>query len=83
MTQELIAAVIVALAAAYVVWRYLPRRWRQELGRLHPGLASSPGCHSGSDGSDGCTSCSGCSSGGGAAAEAGAAKPVAISRVRR
>ncbi|TXK33524.1 hypothetical protein FVQ98_01205 [Ottowia sp. GY511] len=53
--QEWIVAVIVALAALYVVWRFLPRTWRQQLGdRLGwRGAADSGACSS-------CADCSGC-----------------------
>jgi len=82
MAQQFIVALIVVAAALYVAWRYLPRRWRQGLGRVHPGLAQAPGCASGGD--DGCASCGSCGSGGGAAADnAGAEKPVAMPRSRR
>lgn len=60
MLQELIVALIVVLALAYVAWRYLPAAWRQRLGRVHPGLAAGPGgCGSGG----GCSSCGGCAAG--------------------
>ena len=66
MLQELIVALIVIAAVAYVTWRYLPAAWRQRLGRVHPGLAQGPGgCGSG----DGCSSCGGCASAKGPAAE--------------
>ena len=48
MLQELIVALIVVAAVAYMAWRYLPAAWRQRLGRVHPGLAAGPGgCGSG------------------------------------
>lgn len=57
MLQELIVALIVVAAVAYMAWRYLPAAWRQRLGRVHPGLAAGPGgCGSGG----GCSSCGGC-----------------------
>lgn len=66
MLQELIVALIVVAAVAYVAWRYLPAAWRQRLGRVHPGLAQGPGgCGSG----DGCSSCGGCASAKGPVAE--------------
>ena len=52
MTQEIIVGLIVALAAAYVVWRFVPARWRKPLQRAHPALARESGCGG----------CSGCSS---------------------
>ncbi len=58
MLQELIVALIVVAAVAYMAWRYLPAAWRQRLGRVHPGLAAGPGgC--GSGGGGGCSSCGG------------------------
>ena len=58
MLQELIVALIVVVAVAYMAWRYLPAAWRQRLGRVHPGLAAGPGgC--GSGGGGGCSSCGG------------------------
>ncbi len=71
MAQQIIVALIVVAAALYLAWRYLPRRWRQGLGRVHPGLAQAPGC-GGGDG--GCSSCGSC----GAPPEAGTEKPVAM-----
>ena len=59
MLQELIVALIVVVAVAYMAWRYLPAAWRQRLGRVHPGLAAGPGgC--GSGGGGGCSSFGGC-----------------------
>ncbi len=72
MTQELIVAVIVALAAAYVVWRYLPRRLRR---RLPAALAQEPGC-------GGCSACG--SEGGGCGTEnKKATQTVALPESRR
>jgi len=71
MLQAVIVGLIVALAALYVVWRYLPARWRQRLG-----VAPAPGC-GGDDG--GCSSCGSCSTAGGGVEE----KPVAMPRSRR
>ena len=56
MTQEIIVGLIVALAAAYVVWRFVPARWRKLLQRVHPALARESGC-------GGCSGCSSPSSG--------------------
>ncbi len=75
MVQNIIVGLIVAAAVLYVAWRYLPQRWRQPLGRVHPGLAQAPGCGSGSDG--GCSSCGTCGSGDGSAASV-SEKPVAM-----
>ena len=69
--QGFIVGLIVALAALYVVWRYLPARWRQRLG-----VAPAPGC-GGDDG--GCGSCGSCGTAGGGVEE----KPVAMPRSRR
>ena len=44
MTQEIIVGLIVALAAAYVVWRFVPARWCKPLQRVHPALARESGC---------------------------------------
>ena len=72
MLQELIVALIVIAAVAYMAWRYLPAALRQRLGRVHPSLAQGPGgC--GSGGGGGCSSCGGCAS----ASTAGARQPAA------
>ncbi len=77
MAQNLIVGLIVAVAALYVLWRYLPQRWRGRLGRVHSSLAKSPGCGGGNDG--GCASCGSCGSAGGTAAvPAATEKPVAM-----
>lgn len=61
MWQQWITGLIVALAAAYMVWRWLPAGLRKKLGRVHPAMAQSAGC--GGDGvGGGCSSCGGCSS---------------------
>lgn len=51
MTQTLVVALIVALAALYVLWRYMPQKWRNPLGKINPKLAKVSGCGSG------CSSC--------------------------
>ena len=56
MWQQWITGLIVALAAAYMVWRWLPAGLRKKLGRVHPAMAQSAGC------GGGCSSCGGCSS---------------------
>ncbi|HQQ68734.1 MAG TPA: hypothetical protein PLL92_00245 [Alicycliphilus sp.] len=67
MLQELIVALIIIAAVAYMAWRYLPAALRQRLGRLHPSLAAGPGgCGSGGGG---CSSCGGCAAAKGAAQE--------------
>ncbi|PJI98706.1 hypothetical protein CLU85_3537 [Acidovorax sp. 69] len=71
MAQQLIVGLIVLAAALYVLWRYLPGRWRQGLSRVHPGLAQSPGC-GGGDG--GCSSCGSCAT----PIAAGDERPVAM-----
>lgn len=78
MVQDLIVGLIVAAAVAYVVWRYMPQRWRQRLGRVHPGLAEAPGCGGGSSSS--CGSCGSCGTGGDSAHPA--EKPVALPPTR-
>jgi hypothetical protein len=60
MWQQWITGLIVALAAAYMVWRWLPAGRRKKLGRVHPAMGQSAGC--GSGGGGGCSSCGGCSS---------------------
>lgn len=60
MWQQWITGWIVALAAAYMVWRWLPAGLRKKLGRVHPAMGQSAGC--GSGGGGGCSSCGGCSS---------------------
>jgi len=83
MLQELIVALIVIAALAYMAWRYLPAAWRQRLGRVHPGLAQGPGgCGSGGSGS-GCSSCGGCGVASKAAAQERPVAPPAPSRAQR
>ena len=60
MWQQWITGLIVALAAAYMVWRWLPAGLRKKLGRVHPAMGQSAGC--GGGGGGGCSSCGGCSS---------------------
>ena len=57
MWQQWITGLIVALAAAYMLWRWLPAGLRKKLGRVHPAMGQSAGC-----GGGGCSSCGGCSS---------------------
>ena len=64
MWQQWITGLIVALAAAYMVWRWLPAGLRKKLGRVHPAMAQSAGC--GSGGGGGCSSCGSCASSGSA-----------------
>jgi hypothetical protein len=82
MLQELIVALIVIAAVAYMAWRYLPAALRQRLGRVHPGLAQGPGgC--GSGGGGGCSSCGGCASASTAGARQQAAAPPEPGRPQR
>lgn len=60
MWQQWITGLIVALAAVYMLWRWLPAGLRKKLGRVHPAMGQSAGC--GSGGGGGCSSCGGCSS---------------------
>jgi uncharacterized membrane protein YfcA len=66
MWQQWITGLIVALAAAYMVWRWLPAGLRKKLGRVHPAMAQSAGCGSGGGGGGGCSSCGSCASSGSA-----------------
>ncbi len=82
MLQELIVALIVIAAVAYMAWRYLPAALRQRLGRVHPSLAQGPGgC--GSGGGGGCSSCGGCASASTAGARQQAAAPPEPGRPQR
>ena len=83
MAQNVIVGLIVAVAVLYVVWRYMPQRWRKGLGRVHPKLTQAPGCGSGGDGG-GCSSCGSCASAGGSqgAAPQATEKPVAMPQSR-
>lgn len=56
MWQEWIVGVVVALAAVSLLWRYLPRRWRQQAGHWVPAL---PPVASKSAGCGGCSGCEG------------------------
>jgi hypothetical protein len=56
--QEWIAALVVAGAAAYAVWYWLPAGLRKRLGRVHHALAQTPGCN------DCSSSCGGCAKAG-------------------
>jgi len=62
MWQQWITGLIVALAAAYMLWRWLPAGLRKKLGRVHPAMGQSAGCGGGGGGGCGCSSCGGCSS---------------------
>ena len=39
MWQDILTAVIVAVAALALLWRWLPQRWRARAARVHPALA--------------------------------------------
>lgn len=55
MWQDILVGVIVAVAVLSLLWRYLPQRWRQQAGRVHPALA--PKTSAGACG--GCSACGG------------------------
>ncbi len=81
MTQTLVVAVIVVLALLYVLWRYMPQKWRNPLGKINPKLAQVSGCGSGcsscdspGNGKTGSTTASCCSSGN----DAGDSKPIIL-----
>ena len=61
MWQQWITGLIAALAAVYMVWRWLPAGLRKKLGRVHSAMGQSAGCDGGGGGG-GCSSCGGCSS---------------------
>lgn len=50
MWQQWITGLIVALAAAYMLWRWLPAGLRKKLGRVHPAMGQSAGCGGGGGG---------------------------------
>ncbi len=70
MSQEFWAGLIVAVAALYLVWRWLPARWRRRLGARTP--ESAGGCGS-------CSACGGCA---GDAAQAGSGGKPTLARAR-
>ncbi|MBG6075478.1 hypothetical protein [Polaromonas sp. CG_9.11] len=53
MLQQWIAGVMVAFAAAYALWYWLPAGLRRRLGRVQKKLGEKPGCGA-------CSSCGGC-----------------------
>lgn len=53
MLQTVIAGVLVAFAAAYALWYWMPAPLRLRLGRVQKQLGEKPGCGA-------CSSCSGC-----------------------
>ena len=56
MWQDILTAVIVAVAALALLWRWLPQRWRARAARVHPALA--PMAKTGG-GCGGCNACAG------------------------
>ncbi|MDR2326276.1 MAG: hypothetical protein LBE51_12860 [Acidovorax sp.] len=56
MWQEILVSVIVAAAVLSLLWRYLPLRWRQRAGRVHPALAPKA---SSAGACGGCSACGG------------------------
>ncbi|MBP7647953.1 MAG: hypothetical protein KA751_14530 [Comamonas sp.] len=66
MWQEWTVGLIVAVAVVSLLWRYLPARWRQQAGRMHPALAQATAK------GGGCGGCSGC---GGSSCAPAAKKP--------
>lgn len=53
MLQQWIAGILVAFAAAYALWYWMPAGLRRRLGRVQKKLGEKPGCGS-------CSSCGGC-----------------------
>lgn len=53
MLQQWIAGIMVAFAAAYALWYWMPAGLRRRLGRVQKNLGEKPGCGA-------CSSCSGC-----------------------
>lgn len=53
MLQQWIAGIIVAFAALYALWYWLPAGLRRRLGRVQKTLGEKPGCGA-------CSSCGGC-----------------------
>lgn len=54
MWQEIIVGAIVLVAALSLLWRYVPRSWRQRAGKVHPVLAPAASGRCG-----GCSACGG------------------------
>jgi len=55
MWQDWAVGAIVAGAALYALWYWMPGALRRRLGAVRPALANKPGCGA-------CSSCGGCSS---------------------
>ena len=53
MLQQWIAGMMVAFAAAYALWYWMPAGLRRRLGRVQKKLGEKPGCGA-------CSSCGGC-----------------------
>ena len=53
MWQDIAVGAIVALAAGYAAWYWLPAARRRRLGALRPGLGKAPSCGA-------CSDCGGC-----------------------
>ena len=53
MLQQWIAGMMVAFAAAYTLWYWMPAGLRRRLGRVQKNLGEKPGCGA-------CSSCGGC-----------------------
>ncbi|NMM78552.1 hypothetical protein B2J86_03095 [Acidovorax sp. SRB_14] len=53
MWQDCVVGAIVALAALYALWYWMPAALRRRLGFVRPALAEKSGCGS-------CSSCGGC-----------------------
>ncbi|MBG6071078.1 MULTISPECIES: hypothetical protein [unclassified Polaromonas] len=57
MLQQWITGIMVAFAAAYALWYWMPAGLRRRLGRLQKKLGEKPGCGA-------CSSCGGCATAG-------------------
>ena len=57
MLQQWIAGIMVAFAAAYALWYWMPAKLRRRLGRVQKKLGEKPGCGA-------CSSCGGCATAG-------------------
>jgi len=57
MLQQWIAGIMVAFAALYALWYWMPAGLRRRLGRVQKKLGEKPGCGA-------CSSCGGCSTAG-------------------
>lgn len=53
MLQQWIVGIMVAFAAAYALWYWMPAGLRRRLGRVQKRLGEKPGCGA-------CSSCGGC-----------------------